>query len=166
MKIGDGDWFDPASLAHGSSYILPPQSPTNGRMLDVRAYDNAGNYREAALLFSVVPSAGWRAWVYKSELFLAAWGWFWALLALVLAAGAYFFIYHFVLSHRRLKRELASFEDELRRDLRRIEGRLGEKGSDVDLRPSHMEEKKRALQREAKNLEEKVSEEIKKIEKM
>ena len=116
-KIGDGAWFDPSSIERDGLYVLPPQSPTFSRTLTVRAYDNAGNYREEHAVFSVLPvgCAGNAAWC--SIVIFSEWNWWW--MALILLA-LYLAVRRIAVLKRNMKDEFARFGDALERDLRNM----------------------------------------------
>ena len=169
-KIGDGDWFDPATIVNNSLYVLPEQSPANERTLVVRAYDHAGNFRESSINFSVATkecvNGGW--WC-SLQYFFGEWNWPLAVAVLLCLLVAYWFIFRVFIWRRKLKKELSLFKDELRHDLKRLEDRVDVSvghGSEVDLRPSHLAAKKESLEKAAEHLETDIKEEIRKIEKL
>jgi hypothetical protein len=127
VQIGDGNWFDPTSIENGSSsYVLPPQSPADMRTLTVRAFDKAGNYRDATAVFRVlhpgVPCTG-NSFSCGVSGFLAQWGWLVVLIFILLVLGAYGFIYHLLHWKKRSQAQLEKFEEELHKDLAQIEKR-------------------------------------------
>lgn len=168
VKIGNGDWFNASSIANGSSsYILPPQSPTAERTLTVRAFDKAGNYTDASLNFSVLSpgtACGNSAFVCGSAAFFSRWGWVIVALFAILLLLAYGFIYHLLRWKKVSSKDLKKFEDELRRDLKAIQEETEKMhGGAVDLRPSHLAQEKRELEKEIKHISEDVKEEIKEL---
>jgi hypothetical protein len=165
MKIGDGDWFDATSLQKAATSVLPPQAPAQGKELVVRAYDNAGNYRDASIQFDVVPKTGSGAIWYRLFQALNAWRWLivgGALLALMLL---YFFVFRITRWRRAFHSELHDFKDELRRDLKKLEKQLydAESGVEVDLRPSHLKQSAEKLEKEISHIEADVKSELKKL---
>ena len=130
-KIGNGDWFDPSILETvTSTYVLPPQSPTSDRTLTVRAFDGAGNYRDASVAFDVLsllpqeasiacPSPSpWLScglWVFFSQ-----WEWFVGILAIALLVFAYALIYNLLRWRKIMQRELQEFRGELESNLAKI----------------------------------------------
>ena len=168
IKIGEGDWFDASGIEKDSAYVLPPQSPARSRTLLVRAYDNAGNFKDSSIKFDVIPKTGWQAWWYKFLIFLNEWGWLLLIAVTIILLALYFMIFRLVFWRRSLRIEIQEFKNELRRDLKRLEGQLkseSEKGMEIDLRPSHLEKTKESLQKEIKHIEDDVKEELKEIEK-
>ena len=168
VQIGNGDWFDASTIQNGSSsYILPPQSPTGGRTLTVRAFDKAGNYTAASLNFSVLaPGAacGGSPFACASAAFFERWGWLMVVVFILLLLLAYAFIYHLLRWKKVSSKELKKFEDELRRDLKALQdGAEKMQGPAVDLRPSHLAQEKRELEKEIKHISEDVKEEIKEL---
>ncbi len=142
-KIGGGDWFDPSILETASdTYVLPPQSPTAGRTLTVRAFDAAGRYRDESVIFDVLPPlppqavaacSFSRLWLSCGLWeFFAQWGWLVGVLAIALIVLAYALIYSLLRWRNAMQRELREFRSELESDLAKIkkddgaEGALGE----------------------------------------
>jgi hypothetical protein len=169
VKIGDGDWFDAATIAQGSVYVLPTQSPTDSRMLTVRAYDYAGNFTDSSINFQVAATC------LKGDLHCALgslfskWLWLIVLLIVLIMIFAYWLLYRVFAWKRVMRGELIDFRKELQHDLKRIEERVDVtvgKGKEVDLSPAHLAEKKASLERSVEHIEEEVKEQIKKIEKM
>jgi hypothetical protein len=168
VQIGNGDWFQASSIANGSSsYILPPQSPTGARLLTVRAFDKAGNYTDAALDFSVLApgtACGGSPFACGSAAFFSKWGWAIVALFTILLLLAYGFIYNLLHWKKVSSKDLKKFEDELRRDLKALQDDAEKMhGGAVDLRPSHLAQEKRDLEKEIKHISEDVKEEIKEL---
>lgn len=125
VKIGDGDWFDAASIAQGLFYILPPQSPADARPLTVRAYDAAGNFRASTAYFTVKPF-GWRSWSSRLWSFVSSWGL--VALMLVVGFGGWFAFRSITLWRRSMLGEMADIRKELHQDVERLESTI-KKGS-------------------------------------
>lgn len=171
IKIGEGNLFNPGSIKSETfaaiSYVLPSQSPASSRMLVVRAYDKAGNFRESSTEFSVVPKTSWRAWLYALIQFLSQWGWILVVIMALSVAALYFFIYRLFRWRIILRRELNEFKNELRKDLKRFERQLEveeKKGLEVSLNRSHIQKARESLQKEMKHIEEDVKKEVEKLD--
>jgi hypothetical protein len=146
-KIGDGDWFDPASIQEGSSYVLPAQSPTDGRTFVVRAYDHAGNFRDASVNFSIGRACTNGSLVCLFLASFSQWGWLVVFILIILLLISYIFIYRLLWWRRRFRAELSGFKDELHRDLGRFEAGGAEKS-----------------EKEMEHLESDIEKEVKKID--
>jgi hypothetical protein len=167
-KIGTGDWFDPATIQEGSSYVLPVQSATDVRKFVVRAYDYAGNFREVSMNFSIGrPCASGSFACLFMESF-SEWGWLIVLIFIILLAISYVCLSRLLRWRRRgFRAELLDFKNELRDDIERLEREGDEKGGKgtVDLRQSHLQKMKESVEKEVKHLESDVEKELKKMEK-
>jgi len=168
VKIGNGDWFNASSIANGSSsYVLPPQSPTGARTLTVRAFDKAGNYTDASLKFSVLAAIApceTTAFFCGFSAIFSQWGWAIVGLLVILLLLAYGIIYHLLRWKKASSKELKKFEDELRRDLKALQDDAEKMHAGaVDLRPSHLAQEKRELEKEIKHISEDVKEELKEL---
>ncbi len=171
-KIGDGDWFNPAILANKNSlYTLPVQSPTSRRLLTVRAYDYAGNFREASFAFNVAETnngclaGGPLCFV---QYVFGQWNWPLVLAILFCTLMAYWFVFRVFAWRRKFQKELSVFKSELHHDLKELEERVSAsagRSNEVDLRPSHLAAKKE-LEKTVEHLAEDVKEELGKIEKL
>jgi len=139
VKIGDGDWFDPSSILQGSSYILPPQSPTAERTLVVRAYDRAGNFRSASTTFVV-----------RSRIsgFLESSAWY--LLLVVFVVGILIYILSWQI---KMRRELHDLQEKIGTGFKALENEL-EAGAGT----------KEAVTGDVKKLESDTTEEVKQLE--
>jgi hypothetical protein len=152
VQVGNGDWFNASTIQQGSSYILPVQSFTNGRMLTVRAYDNAGNFREESITFQVLSPCSGNLAFCSFNRFVGEWGWFLLVILILLIAIPYGLIYQLVRSRRKFRAEMRELQADMRRDIKRLES------SAIDLRPKHQEEIKAELQKDLKKIE-KISDE-------
>lgn len=169
VKIGNGDWFDASTIQTGSStYMLPPQSPTSARTITVQAFDKAGNYTNATANFSVLGqnvACGGSTLRCESSAFFSRWGWAIVLAFLLLLILAFGFIYHLLTWKRRSSKKMKEFEEELRRDLKAIQNQADKVGdAAVDLRPAHLAQEKRQLEKEIEHISDDVKKEIKKLE--
>lgn len=167
-RIGSGDWFNPASLESAtSSYVLPPQLPTDVRTLTVRAFDKAGNFTDSSVDFRVLPPVvlcKGNGFSCRLSAFVAQWGWLVVLIFIVLVLITYGFIYRLLRWRKQSWKELQRFKEELQRDLKRVEERAGKAGgSEIDLRQSHLLEEKRSLERQIRHIAEEVKEELKRL---
>jgi flagellar biosynthesis/type III secretory pathway M-ring protein FliF/YscJ len=166
VKIGDGDWFDPETLQQGSLYILPTQSPTNGRSLAVRAIDNAGNIQEEDITFRVAAPNSWQEQWYRLIHFLSLFELLLVAAILVLVVVAYAFIYRLLTWRRRLRRELQEFKKELREEIERMNNEKNKEGSDIDLRPATLKKEKQFIEKEGERLKKDIETEVEKIKKL
>ncbi len=99
-----------------------------------------------------------------SAAFFSRWGWAIVALFTILLLLAYGFIYHLLRWKKISSKELKKFEDELRRDLKALQDEAEKMhGGAVDLRPSHLAQEKRELEKEIKHISEDVKEEIKEL---
>ncbi|MGC9599135.1 MAG: hypothetical protein ABSE18_02000 [Minisyncoccia bacterium] len=167
-RIGNGDWFNPASLeSTAASYVLPPQSPTDVRTFTVRAFDRAGNFTDSSIDFRVFPPAVLCKGDGLSCRLLALavrWEWLIILIFILLVFGTYGFIYRLLRWRKQSRKELQEFKDELQRDLKRVEEKAREAGGgETDLRQSHLLEEKRSLERQIRHIVEDVKEELKRL---
>ncbi len=148
-RIGNGDWFDPSSIETGSStYALPPQSPTAGRTLTVRAFDAPGSYRDASIVFDVLPFLPRETgvvcpspWLWLScglWEFSVQWGWLVGLLAIVLLVFLYTLIYNLLRWRKIMQRELQEFKGELGNDLEKIRQENGSDGASLEKTVGHI----------------------------
>lgn len=167
VKIGNGDWFDASTIQNGSSsYMLPPQSPTNSRTLTVRAYDKAGNFTDATTDFTVLPpavpcEAG--AFPCAVSAFFARWGALISLIFILLVIVLYGFLYYLLKWRRQSRKDLQKFKDELQQDLKRVEEGMHRTGTGgkADLRSASFLEQKESLENELRHITEEVKEELK-----
>lgn len=171
VKIGDGDWFNASSIANGSSsYILPPQSPTGGRMLTVRAFDKAGNFTDATTNFTVLaPTVPCTAGAVSCalSLFFAQWGALVAIIFICLVIVLYGFLYYLLRWRRQSRKELQQFREELQEDLKRVEENIksvGGDGSRADLTQTSFLAEKQSLEKELRHITEDVKEELKRLQ--
>ncbi len=168
-KIGSGDWFDPASIEQDGLYVLPPQSTALSRTLTVRAYDNAGNYREEQAVFSVLPSgcAGNAAWC--SVVIFSEWNWWW--MALILLA-LYLAVRRITVLKRNMKKELVRFGSALERDLRSMEADSGKDvrvpgaGTERSGTPASVGREEGNMQKAADTVRDRVREELDAIDRL
>jgi hypothetical protein len=165
MKIGDGDWFDPAILRQGSAYVLPAQSLTNSRSLVVQAIDNVGNVREESITFTVASPHSWQAWWYWfiKSVSLFELGSIVLILAIIVAMIV--FVRRTLHWKKELKRELNNFMKELREEGTKIRNEE-EETSVINLRPSDLRKEKKQIEEEEARLEKGVGAEIEKIKKL
>ena len=168
VKIGDGDWFDATTIAKGGTlYELPFQSPTAARTLTVRAYDKAGNYRGASLIFSVDGSTCNHGFLLPCFLgdIGEQWSWVFALIMILTIAFAYTFVFRGFVWRRRMKRELMATGAEIRNDLRSIRARMAgaagnATGCESTTTPSISASGKKALEKDLRAIEEQIKKEI------
>jgi hypothetical protein len=171
VQIGDGDWFNASTIQNGtSSYMLPPQSPTTGRTLTVRAFDKAGNYTDATTNFTVLaPPVVCTAGKFSCAVsaFFARWGALIFILFICLVIVLYGFLYYLFRWRRQSRKELQEFRSELQEDLKRVEEsvkRVGGAESRVDLRRSSFLAEKQSLEKEIRHITEDVKEELKRLQ--
>ncbi len=120
-KIGEGEWFNPEILKNeDGDYVLPEQSTKYSRILAVRAYDFAGNFRDSVIQFSVVPKTEPASLLYRLLIFFTSW---WILPLTIIEV--LFTLYLIGLRFKRLRdaveRDAAEFGKELRREINKIE---------------------------------------------
>jgi len=132
VKIGDGNWFDASTIQQGSSYVLPLQSLTNGRTLTVRAFDRAGNTRDASLTFQVLAPCEGNIELCSFSRFAVQWGWFLLGLIGLFIAIAFGLIYRLFHWRKKIKTELVELKADLRRDIKRLEGHEGPLKADLE----------------------------------
>ena len=171
VKIGDGDWFNASSIQNGSSsYMLPLQSLTSSRKLTVRAFDKAGNFTDASINFSVStigePCEA-SAFFCEFSLFVTRWMWIIFILFMISAVSTHAYIFHLLRWKSRSLEEMKKFKDELRNDLKVLQRQAEkESGVNVDLRPAHLSEKARQLEKDIQHVSDEVKEEVKKLDKV
>ncbi len=169
VKIGDGDWFDASTIQNGSSsYILPPQSPTNARTLTVRAFDKAGNYTDATTNFTVLAPAvlcKGNGFSCSISLFFAQWGALISSIFIFLVLVLYGFLYYLLRWRKQSRKDLQKFKEELQQDLKRVEAGVKKvTGTEVDLRQSYFLEEKRSLEKQLRHITDDVKEELKRLQ--
>jgi len=171
VKIGDGDWFNPASLQNGSSsYVLPPQSPTGGRSLTVRAFDKAGNHTDASIAFRVLaPGAPCMNLIFSSCVFsefFAEWGWLVMLIFIIFLIVSWGFIYHLLRWKDRSWKALKKLEDILGDDLKEIERHaVKDPNTEVDFSKPPLLDEQRELEKDILHVADDVKEGIDTLEK-
>ena len=152
VKIGNGNWFDPSSIETVSStYVLPPQSPTATRTLVVRAFDGAGNYRDATVTFSVLsPSPNSASgivcpskWLWLScgvWGFFVQWGWLVSIIAIISLMIAYLFIYKLLRWKSVMQDDLQRFKNELETDIAKFGTGDGMEAPPLEKQATHVVE--------------------------
>jgi hypothetical protein len=132
VKIGDGNWFDASTIQQGSSYVLPLQSLTNGRTLTVRAFDRAGNTRDASLTFQVFAPCEGNLELCSFSRFAVQWGWFLLSIILLFIAVSYGFIYYLLRWRKKMRAELNELKADIRRDIKHLESHEGGLKDDLE----------------------------------
>ncbi len=144
VKIGDGDWFNASSIEDGTSseYTLPSQFPAASRTLTVRAFDEAGNYRDETINFQVEGSCGTTSFFINCAVseFLDAWAWLVFIIGFIIALGACIAIYLLFRWRSGMQREMHEFRDRLDRDVHAIERDLGTGNDRLKGEVQHLEE--------------------------
>lgn len=131
VKIGDGDWFNASVIQMGTSsiYKLPPQSPTDSRTLTVRAFDKAGNSRDATVSFEVAalpPTCG-SSWIIINCVvtdFLRAWAWLVFLLGLLFYLLACLALYRLFAWKKDIQENMHDFQSRINQDMHNVETEL------------------------------------------
>lgn len=148
VKIGDGDWFNAASIADASTseYILPPQAPTDSNTLTVRAYDAAGNYRDASITFRVLaptPSCDTTKIIINCVItdFLRSWAWMLFIIGFLLAILAFVSFWRLFYWKRTMQRDMRDFQHRVDHDLHAFEQSYGSKDeNELKQSTQHLEE--------------------------
>lgn len=119
IKIGEGDWFNPGIIKNGDgNYVLPEQSVAYSRILTVRAYDFAGNFRDSAVQFSVIPKTEPASFLYRLLLFFTGW-WILPLTALAIAFAVYAGFLRFLKLRDKFESELVGVEKKIEKKIER-----------------------------------------------
>lgn len=164
IRIGDGNWFEASTIQEGSSYVLPYQSPTNSRILTVRAFDKAGNFTDSSISFQVLlpgVSCGNTGIACRLSAFFTRWDWLIVIIFFLILLIACVLIYELLGWKKESQKELQAFKNELQSDLKKIEGKIKEANStEVDLRRSKLLEEEHAIEKQVRHIAGDVKEEI------